>query len=401
MRTVAIIGAGAAGMMAALTAAEDSGNRVVLLERQARAGRKLMATGNGRCNLTNTGASAAGYHGEDPSFAAFALGAFPPGAALEFFRGLGLVTTEEYGGRVFPLSNSANSVVDVLRYALAHAGVELRPGQPVTGIRRDRGGFSVAAGESCFSAGAVIVACGGAAGERLGGVKDGYELLKALGHSRTAIYPALTPITTDPAYPRALKGIRADARLTVFASGRAAGESEGEILFTETGVSGPAAFAVSRTVAAGGAESLSIDLLRGFGAGEVRELLRARRAAMPELPAGELLTGALHNRLGRVLVRYSGVSGDTTLGELSDGQLEGVAAACKGFALPVRGVEGFAGAQVTAGGVRTGEFDPKTMGSRLVPGLYACGEVLDIDGDCGGYNLQWAWASGRLAGRLL
>ena len=389
-------------MTAALTAVR-LGHEVTLYERQARVGRKLMATGNGRCNLTNTGAGPSNYHGEAPAFVRPALEAFPSEAALDFFRGLGLLAREEWGGRVYPLSNSANSVVDVLRQALDAAGVELIAGDRVRELRRAGSGYSVTteSGDK-RSFDAVVVACGGLAGEKLGGGRDGYELLKALGHTRTALRPALVQITTEPMYPRSLKGIKADCALRVLSRGRLLASSCGELLFTETGVSGPAAFDVSRAVSeAGDAKmELEIDFLRDYTSEEVLAHLQNRVKTAPELPASELLTGSVHNRLGRMLIKYADVEAAAPLSALSERELRTVAAACKRFKLPVRGTEGFANAQVTAGGIRTSEFDPRTLESRLCPRLFACGEVLDIDGDCGGYNLQWAWSSGVLAGHL-
>ena len=401
MTTVAVIGGGASGMTAALTAAENAENRVVLFERQQRLGRKLLATGNGRCNLTNTGASIARYHGRDAAFAAPALAAFPPEAARAWFRSLGLLTTEEVGGRVYPLSNSANSVLDVLRLALDAAGVEQRCGESVRELKQTKTGFLLVTDAGEFEAQRAVVACGGCAGTALGGVKDGYELLKALGHRRTALHPALVQLTTAPDYPRALKGVRVQCALWLTRGGETLAESRGELQFTEKGVSGPAVFDLSRAAATeGGALTLRAALLP-LEEDELLALLRARRDAQPALAASELLTGMLHNRLGRMLVKYAGLGAQTPLGELTDGELRRVAAACRDFTLPVTGTEGFDHAQVTAGGVQTDGFDPKTLESRLVPGLFACGEVLDIDGDCGGFNLQWAWSSGRLAGRTL
>ena len=389
-------------MTAALTAAR-LGHEVTLYERQARVGRKLMATGNGRCNLTNTGAGPSNYHGEAPDFVRPALEAFPSEAALDFFRGLGLLAREEWGGRVYPLSNSANSVVDVLRQALDAAGVELIAGDRVRELRLAGSGYSVTteSGDK-RSFDAVVVACGGLAGEKLGGGRDGYELLKALGHTRTALRPALVQITTEPMYPRSLKGIKADCALRVLSRGGLLASSYGELLFTETGVSGPAAFDVSRAVSeAGDAKmELEIDFLRDYTSEEVLAHLQNRVKTAPELPASELLTGSVHNRLGRMLIKYADVEASAPLSALSERELRTVAGACKRFKLPVRGTEGFANAQVTAGGIRTSEFDPHTLESRLCPRLFACGEVLDIDGDCGGYNLQWAWSSGVLAGHL-
>ena len=401
MKTVAIIGGGASGLTAALSAAQSGAGRVLLFERQQRIGRKLLATGNGRCNLSNTGAGPANYHGAEPDFAAPALRRFSVGDTLSFFRSLGLLTVEEYGGRVYPLSNSANSVLDVLRFALERAGVELHSACRVESVRRCGGGFElVCENERCF-ADRLIVACGGAAGGKLGGVPDGYELLKSLGHSRTKLYPSLVPLTTAPEYPRALKGVRADAAVRLTLRGRTLARSAGEVQFTDVGVSGPAVFDLSREAAVcGGGACVHFDFFRGQERGALRGMLRSRRESLPSLEAGELLTGMLHNRLGRMCVKYAGIAAAQPLSALSDRDLEAVLDSCTDFRLELRGTAGFDSAQVTHGGISTAEFDPDTLESRLVPGLFACGEVLDVDGDCGGYNLQWAWSSGWVAGRL-
>ena len=401
MKTLVIIGGGASGLMAAITAARETDCHVILLERQQRLGRKLLATGNGRCNLTNTHASIENYHGAQRDFAAYALSRFTSADALDFFRSLGLLTVEEYGGRVYPLSNSANSVLDVLRFAAAHAGVEIRTACPAQGVRAHGRGFEIICESGRLRADALIVACGGMAGAKLGGVKDGYTLLASLGHNRTKLCGALVPLLTAPEYPRALKGVRADAAVRLCRGERVIAQSAGEVQFTETGLSGPAIFDISReaALAAPGAE-IRLNFFRAEERAALLAMLRARRDSLPELEAGELLTGLLHNRLGRMCVKYAGLAGTQPIGALSDRELERVLDACCGFSLALRGTAGFDSAQVTAGGVSTAEFDPKTLQSRLVPGLFACGEVLDIDGDCGGYNLQWAWASGALAGRL-
>ena len=401
METVIVIGGGASGLMAAITAAEDKSRRVILLERQQRIGRKLLATGNGRCNLTNTGASLENYHGEQEGFAAPALGKFGPAQALDFFHGLGLLTVTEYGGRVYPLSDSANSVLDLLRFALDRAGVELRCACPARAIERRSNGYAVVTDTERLEADYVIVACGGAAGAKLGGVMDGYQLLNPLGHKRTALRPALVQLLTAPEYPRALKGIRADGELKLRAGGQVLCRSLGEIQFTENGVSGPAAFDISRTAAQiGEGGELSMNFFRSLSPEELMTLLRRRCETFPELPASELFTGMLHNRLGRMLVKYAAIPQELTIGRLEKARLEKAAGAALDFRLKLLGAEGFDKAQVTAGGIKTTGFNPETLESWFMPGLFVCGELLDVDGDCGGYNLQWAWSSGRLAGRL-
>lgn len=398
MNTVVIIGGGASGMMAALSASEDRNNIVILLERQQRVGRKLLSTGNGRCNLTNINAAPKNYHGEQPEFASRVLERFTPDDTLGFFDSLGLLTDTEYGGRVYPRSNSANSVVDVLRCALERKNISIRTSCPAREIARRGEGFIVRTDDEAISADYVIVSCGGAAGAKVGGVMDGYELLKALGHKRTALRPALVQLLTDPAYPRALKGVRAEVRLRLEAGGETFAESEGELQFTETGLSGPAAFDISRAASELGAGRVHIDLLPDVS--DLEKRLRRRRENNPGMNAEDIFTGVLHNRLGRMTVKYSGVGGGRKLSELKDADLAGIAHACRNFSLELRGVEDFAHAQVTAGGIRTAGINPETLESWFVPHLFITGELLDVDGDCGGYNLQWAWASGYVAGRL-
>ena len=386
-------------MAAALAVAENPKHKVLLLERQQRVGRKLLSTGNGRCNLTNTESVPARYHGEDPSFTLYALEKYPPAEILRYFSSLGLLTRTEYGGRVYPLSNSANSVVDVLRFALEGAGVEIKTASPVCAVKKQKEGFLVETEEERIPADRVIVACGGCAGSKLGGVQDGYKLLQSLGHTRTKLFPSLVQMTVkDPRYPRALKGVKADARLTL--EGDTKAEGTGEVLFTEKGVSGPAVFDLSRAVSTvpEGKIRLLLDFMREYTEEQVLHHLKDRAARLPNAAAGDLFVGTVHNRLGKMLIRYAGIDGNTLLKNLTEKQLQDAARAAKDFALEIKGTEGFDQAQVTAGGIRTSEFNPETMESRLVQGLYACGEVLDIDGDCGGFNLQWAWASGRLAG---
>ena len=398
--TVAVIGGGASGILAALTAAQEPARHVLLLEKQQRIGRKLLATGNGRCNLSNWNATPDAYFGSDAAFAAPALQAFSPMDTHRYFSRLGLLTVTEEGGRIYPLSDSSNSVLDVLRFALERAGVDLRCSSSVDGIRRSGSGFQLDVNSEPLNADAVVLACGGAAGAKLGGSTDGYRLAAQLGHRRTALRPSLTRIRTAPEYPRSLKGIRVQAKLCLTQKGEMLATSEGEVQFTETGISGPAGFELSREAACGGNGLLLHLRLLPYEEAGVRTLVDEKINAYPELYASELFTGMLHNRLGRMVVKAAGIPGELPLGVLSETQIAAAVSCCCDFRLPVLGVDGFDAAQVTAGGLETGSFSPETLESRLVSGFFACGEVLDIDGPCGGYNLQWAWASGVLAGRL-
>ncbi len=394
---ICVIGGGASGMAAALAAAENPNNQVVLLERQARLGRKLQATGNGRCNLSNLYAGNGGYHGVDPDFARPALDMFPPEKTISWFRSLGLFTVTEVSGKVYPYSDQANSVVDVLRFALEKENISVETDFEVKSVRKTDGGFSVSDGQRTVDCEKLIIACGGIAGSKLGGTMSGYKLLAKFGHRSTKLRPALVQLKSSWGGVAALKGVRANCRVMIFNNDMLQGQSAGEIQFTDYGVSGPVIFEVSRDVCStSGDWKCVLDLLPDCSAQELEEELRRRRER--KIPVSDLLTGVLHNRLGRVLVKAAGVRGTDSAESLTDQEILDVCHAVKHFEIPLTEPMGMDSAQVTAGGVLTEQFDPNTMESALVPGLYACGEVLDIDGDCGGYNLQWAWSSGRLAG---
>ena len=394
---IGIIGGGAAGMAAALAAAENQDIQVILMERQARVGRKLSATGNGRCNLTNLHAGKLGYHGEDAAFSHYALERFGPEKTLEWFRGLGLLTVAEESGRVYPYSDQANSVVDVLRFALEKPNITQKLGFEVEKVKRTAAGFRVESKEETVECHRLIIACGGLAGTKLGGTMSGYKLLRSLGHKCTKLRPTLVQLKSSWGGVSSLKGVRANCHAAIYHNGQLFSESEGELQFTEYGLSGPVIFEISRDVCQEkGSWVCRLDFLPLLSGDALREELLRRKKT--DLPASELLTGILHNRLGRVLCQSAGISPQRQIGSLTDYEINEVVRTVKAFDAALTEPMGMDSAQVTAGGILTGEFDEQTMESRIVPGLYACGEVLDIDGDCGGYNLQWAWSSGRLAG---
>ncbi len=394
---VAIVGAGAAGMAAAIAASEDPKVQVLLLERQSRVGRKLQATGNGRCNLSNQNAIDSGYHGDQKDFWKYAIEQFPPEKTLAWFRRLGLFTVTEQSGRVYPYSDQANSVVDVLRFALERANIQLVTDFEVSKIRKEQDTFILSSRDRTLNADRVIVACGGLAGTKLGGTMSGYKLLRSFGHKCTKLRPALVQLKTSWNGVSALKGVRANCHAAIYHDGQLHSESNGEIQFTDFGLSGPVMFEISRDACAvPGTWECRLDFLPDMDADALQEELIQRKHSART--TDDLLTGVLHNRLGRVLTQAAGVRGRFPLHEMMDSQIHDVCMMVKDFRVELKEPLGMDAAQVTAGGMVTEEFDCMTMQSRLVPGLYACGEVLDVDGDCGGYNLQWAWSSGRLAG---
>lgn len=394
---IGIIGAGASGMTAALAAAENPNVQVVLFERQARVGKKLLATGNGRCNLSNAYVAPEHYHGDQPAFCRSALSCFGVEDTLWWFSSLGLCTVTEESGRIYPYSDQANSVVDVLRLALDKPNITLQLGSEVDKIRVIDGQFHVFCGETTVICQKLIVACGGLAGTKLGGSMAGYKLLGKLGHKSTRLRPNLVQLQSDWPLLASLKGVRANCDARIVRDGKLFAQSSGELQFTEKGLSGPVIFEISRDVCAvPGNWVCCLDFLPQWS--EKQLLTELNKRKQRNYTIDELLTGILHNRLGRVLTKASGIKGVDSCGALTEQELLSVCRSVKFFEIKLTEPMGMDSAQVTAGGVLTEQFDPNTMESRLIPGLYACGEVLDIDGDCGGFNLQWAWSSGYVAG---
>ena len=394
---IGIIGGGASGMAAALFAAKHPGVQVTVMERQARVGRKLQATGNGRCNLSNLHAAEGGYHGDAPEFSDYAIRSFDPEQTIAWFRSMGLFTVAEDSGRVYPYSDQANSVVDVLRFAMEQPNIELLTDCEVTRVRRSDGAFLVEAGGAQLEFDRLIVACGGLAGTKLGGTMSCYKILRGLGHKCTKLRPALVQVKTGWHGISGHKGVRANCHAAIYCDGRLHRESEGEIQFTDFGLSGPVMYEITRDACQGSGEwECRLDFLPQIPFEELQQELLRRRTT--DWMTDDLLTGILHNRLGRVLSQNAGIRSHYPISELSGQELDEICRSVKEFSVSLTELLGMDAAQVTAGGIETDEFNETTMESRRVPGLYACGEVLDVDGDCGGYNLQWAWSSGILAG---
>lgn len=393
---IGIIGGGASGMAAALSAARNPQNEIYIFERQARLGKKLSATGNGRCNLSNL--TPAPYGGEAPDFADFALNRFSPRETLSWFEGLGLYTVNEDSGRVYPYSDQANSVLDVLRLALNKENITVCTGCEIEKASKTPDGFLLQAAEETYLCDKLIIACGGIAGTKLGGTMSGYRLLGSFGHKVTRLRPSLVQLTSDWKALPALKGVRANAKVEIFHNDILFSKSIGEVQFTEKGLSGPCVFEISRDVCEGrGKWEAQLDFLPGLTEETLLSMLKMRKEA--NLTTDDLFTGILHNRLGRVITKEAGI-GLCPVGMLAYEELKAASITAKNLRVDLTGTLGMDSAQVTAGGVLTKDFNPQTMESRLISGLYACGEVLDIDGKCGGYNLQWAWSSGRLAGEM-
>lgn len=401
---IAVIGGGASGMAAAIAAAQTAPElRIAILERAPRVGRKLLSTGNGRCNLTNLSAADSLYHG-DGAFAQQVIRRIPPQDVLKFFQKMGLRTTADSEGRAYPLCNQAAAVLDSLRLTLNDLGVDEICDFDCTSVKKEADLFLLKSSSGAvLHAKRVILCAGGMAAPKVGGTDAGVRLLGSLGHRTIPRRPALTQIDTEPEAIRALKGLRYHGGVALIADGKLLRREQGEILFTDTGLSGIAVMQLSR--AAGDTlrqkkhVQIELQILSDRPESLFKEL-SARAKAAPSRELNDFLTGLVAKRIGQTLCKQAGAAPLTRLAEsLTEREIDAIARTLTAWRLNVKSVKGFDSAQVTAGGADTKDFDPQTMASRVINGLYAAGEVLDIDGDCGGYNLQWAWSSGILAGQ--
>lgn len=381
---VLVVGGGAAGLCAAIAAARG-GAAVTVLEAGPRVGRKILASGNGRCNLSNTAIAPDAYN--EPRFVAPVLAEFSCDSVRAFFGELGLLIYADEEGRIYPVTNTASSVLDVLRLECERLGVEVRVETEVVSVVPETGPRSfilTAEDGSRALARAVVVTPGG-----------GSTLLASLGHEQVAFSPVLVPLRTDTAPIRGLSGVRVRCAASLLAAdGDTLATERGELLFREYGVSGIMVFDLSRHLA--GAETLAIDLFPDLGHGELHALLEARCEALAWRSAGTFFDGMLHPRIALAVLRAAGLDPEA---QLDAARCADLADLLKGFRIALVGPGDAKQAQVTRGGAVVEQFDPPTMASRLVPGLFAAGEALDVDGRCGGYNLHWAWASGIIAGR--
>lgn len=409
---VAVIGGGASGLMAAAAAAAllKSPGAVAVLEGAPRVGKKLLATGNGRCNLTNLNISPECYFG-DHELAAPLLANYPPNRVIQEFSTMGLLCHAEEG-RVYPHGGQASAVLDTLRRRLESLAVSELCDSAITGLERTGSSFrlTTASGEH-LTAERVIISTGGKAAPQLGANGTGYGLAKSQGHQVTALFPALVPVQTISERIRALKGLRSAGEVTLFADGRAIHKEAGEIQFTENGLSGICIFQLSRYASEFGATGklngkpckrleLSLDLLPDHTVGDVAALLNKMQKMYPKMPAAELLSGMLNKRVGQEIIKTA-VAEKRSLeaGALDQAELRKISETAKRFVFPALGAMPWKNAQVTAGGVPLEEVDTITMESKLCPGLYLTGELLNLDGLCGGFNLHWAWITGLVAGK--
>jgi len=390
-------------MMAAIIAAEQ-GAVVQVLERLPRVGKKLLATGNGRCNLSNQDMTADHYHG-DTEFIQSVLSQFGFKETLQQFEQLGLSwIAEPETRRIYPRSLQASSVLDILRTAMKHRDIKETCDAPVKQIQKTDNSFQVLLGSGeTIRAGRVILTAGGRASPNLGSNGSGYKLAEQLGHTIRPTKPAVVQLTWKQDFSKRLKGLKVQAAIALKNDEQILRTETGEIHFTDNGLSGIPALQMARLVHEfldkGQTPVLHINLLPGLTHEDVRKELVNRIHRFPRQSIQESMISLLHKRLIPVLLNKAGIEPGSVCSKMTEMDIKSLIITYTDLQIPVTGTRSWSSAQVTSGGVITDEVNSNTLESKLVPGLYFAGEILDVDGDCGGYNLQWAWSSGWIAGK--
>ena len=406
MERVLIVGGGASGLVAAIVAARE-GVKVTILERTNRIGKKILATGNGRCNMTNIDCNIGYFHGTNPKFALGALSAFDPYMTIQFFEELGISHKVEEGGKVFPFSDQATSVLDVLRMEIDRLNkktllIEVLVDKEVEAIAKNKKGFKLTCSDqSSYYSQKLIMATGGKATPNLGSNGSGLPLLEKLGHKIVTPFPSLVQIILDTKVVKRVKGVKVQGRVSL-SDGTHIREELGEILFTEDGISGPPVLQISRIVSAaqlkGRTCKVVLDLFPDHRPDELELMIQMRVAYQPQRSLEDFLIGLINKKLIPEILKEAKLSDLTRLSSsLSPKEITALVKVLKGWHFTATGTRLWPSAQVMAGGISTDQVCPKTLQSKQVPGLYILGELLDIDGDCGGFNLQWAWSSAYVA----
>lgn len=400
-KQVVIIGGGASGLVAAISAARE-GAQVTILEHMDRVGKKILSTGNGRCNMTNLVMEAECYRSSQPDFPMQVIDRFSIWDTLTFFDELGIITKNK-NGYIYPNSEQASAVLDTLCMEIRHLGIDVRTGVQVRSVRKKKkGGFAVMTDRGEVSGDVLILAAGSKAAPKTGSDGSGYGLAKSLGHRIIPPLPALVQLRCAGKFFKQIAGVRCEARVTLLVDGRAAADDLGEVQLTDYGISGIPTFQVSRYASVALAQKKKVTAVLDFLPSKTEEeadhFIRQRAELVSYRASGEMLTGVVHKKLAAVLLKMAGAPMDVSVGEVPPAVWERLARLLKGFSVEVTASNSFEQAQVCCGGVDVRDVDPATMESRLVPGLYLAGELLDVDGICGGYNLQWAWSTGMIAG---
>lgn len=391
-----IVGAGASGMMCSLGSSR-AGLKTLILEKEILPGRKILVTGNGRCNFTNINAAPEKYYGNQ-NFVKSILDIFPPKACLNFFAGLGLLFREEAAGRYFPLTGKAASVNDTLCAALTAAGTEIKYKCEVNKINKIGGGFKfICANGEVYSSKYAVLACGSAAYPQISGTMKGYELAKSFGHNIKEPKPALSGIDIKEAAIGRLAGLKLYCGVSL--SSNSKDKEIGEVTFGNKGLAGNNVLSLSRNAKAG--DKIIIDFMPDYTEAELKKIFLKRAAQYPGFKIKELFVGILPSTLSNLLIDFAGLRKNTLLVEIKDNIFDKIVSTLKAWPFTVLQLRPFKEASACAGGVLTAEIEAGSCASKKAKGLFITGELLDIDGRCGGYNLQFAWASGYAAAKAI
>lgn len=402
MTDVIVVGGGASGLVAGIIAARQ-GARVLILEGLSRIGKKILVTGNGRCNLSNIKLSRECYHTSSKEDFFYPLKYIDYETTQKFFEELGIVPLIE-DDKVYPHSEQASSILEVLRMELSRLAVEIHTEAKVIDafIKKDIWHI-VCENKACYQSPKVVFATGGMAGAGLGCDEMNYSIYKKLGHTIEPTFPTLVHVLSSSHYPKMMKGTKIKCEAGAYVEKKLMRKEFGEVLFTEDGLSGPPIFQLSRIISMAklkGKEAwITLDLLHDLSHDEVVSNLYKRITLHPKRTVEELFIGWLNKRLIVPVIKYAQIGSMHTISEdLEHHSIEKLAKTLKAFVFETHGTRDYVYAQATAGGVALHEIDLTTMASKKAKGMYITGEALDLDGDCGGYNLQWAWSTGYLAG---
>ena len=393
---VIVIGGGASGLCFAVTLAKKNKKlKIAVLEALDRVGKKLALTGNGQCNISNKNLNINAYHGSNASFAEYALNNYGFEYSKAFFETIGVDIVCKEDGRAYPRSFQASSVVDALRFEADLLGIEIICNCRVKELLKDKNGFRVISDTASYTSHFAVVATGLlSGGEKVGSFGDGVKMLEKLGFSRVKMSPAIVQLKATNDFLRRLKGIKVDCKASLYIDGKLTRSETGEVLFTEYGLSGPAILQLSRDTARTDKEcKVILDLIPEYSAQQLTQALLKRRENLKNRPKEQFLTTMLQNRLAQTVLVSLNTDLNESIGSFSDTQIEEISNRIKSFCFFVVGNTGFIHSQVTAGGINTDSFNQKTMEAENVKDLFVLGELLDVDGDCGGFNLAFAFAS--------
>lgn len=395
-----IIGAGASGLCGAIVLAR-AGQRVVLLEQNSKVGKKILVSGNGKCNIDNKYITSNRFHSQNPNFIEEVLDGYDFKAIEKFFTSIGLELMEGKEGKIFPMSLQASSVVELLEYEAKRAGVEIICDCAVTGIEKEGEYFKVETSQGTKECSKLLIASGSPAAPQLGGNNSGYAFATKMGHSLIPRHPSLVQLCSEESWVKECAGVKVAGQAKLYANGEQITEKEGDILFTNYGISGLAILDLSREVSTRLANfnycELSLDLIPTFSKEKLTNLLLNRIEKESEKPIELWLQGVINKKLIKIILKQSKCKSRVE-SDLNRKEINKLVHSIKNLKLNINDTKGFKGAEVATGGIDTTEVNPKTMESKIIPNLYFAGEILDVDGDRGGFNFHFAWVCGLRVG---